>query len=338
MPLQHYGVLRGTIVRGRAARRANLPHYQLLVQAGATPFRVAVNIRGRDRPSDLLFAMIDHYQHPITGALLDAPPGFTRLSHAPGGLALDYVRANLVDRAAMRPLPASMPGPDNDLADLFTVFVRRAMRTPGAEIFAFGQRWGPEEGRPDPIFGFAPGNGIHDVHMNQGSAPAHAHEDGPWQDGAIFLHFPGPDAWVAVFLAFQSQVWHTEAATGHPHPAVPEAGPAPAPGPSEPDALVRIAAAMLAPPAGEPQTVTLLNTTPRALDLTGWHLVGGSGTSVPLGGIIDAGATLRVALPEPLAAGAGGGTITLRNTLDLKVDGVSYTAAQVARPGWTVVF
>ena len=39
-----------------------------------------------------------------------------------------------------------------------------------AELYAFGQRWGPEAGNKDKIFGFLPGNGVHDIHMNQANA------------------------------------------------------------------------------------------------------------------------------------------------------------------------
>jgi uncharacterized protein YukJ len=35
-----------------------------------------------------------------------------------------------------------------------------------------------------------------------------------WQDGAL-LHFPCDDHWAAVFLALQSQAWHTDDVTGH---------------------------------------------------------------------------------------------------------------------------
>ena len=69
-----------------------------------------------------------------------------------------------------------------------------------------------------------------------------------FQDGALLLHFPATDDWVAVFLAFQSQAWHTDDITGHRLPQLPDAGPAPRPSPSEPDRLVRIVAALVNPP------------------------------------------------------------------------------------------
>ena len=93
--------------------------------------------------------------------------------------------------------------------------ITRAIGDPSADIYAFGQRWGPEDGVPDKVFGFAPGNGVHDIHMNQGNDPAFARDDGVWQDGGLLVHFPAVSRWVAIFLAFQSQAWHTDDATGH---------------------------------------------------------------------------------------------------------------------------
>jgi uncharacterized protein YukJ len=62
------------------------------------------------------------------------------------------------------------------------------------------------------VFGFEPGRGVHDVHMNQGNArhDYHARDNGIWQDGALFLHLKREPRWVAVFLAFQSQQWQTD--------------------------------------------------------------------------------------------------------------------------------
>ena len=141
--------------------------------------------------------------------------GFTLLPKEPGTAALDFIRGNLFNRLDMRLLPSSLPGADNDLSDRLAHYVDRAQAEPGAIIYAFGERWGPERGKPDKIFRFEPGNGVHDIHMNQGNDPSHRGEDGVWQDGGLILRFPATDQWVAIFLAFQSQAWHTDDVTGH---------------------------------------------------------------------------------------------------------------------------
>ncbi|MEV4019505.1 DUF2278 family protein [Nonomuraea angiospora] len=145
--------------------------------------------------------------------------------------------------------------------------MQRAIGDPEARVFVFGERWGPEPSAPDKVFGFRPGNGVHDVHMNQGNSGRFRSDDGVWQDGGLLLHFPGASRWVAVFLAFQSQAWHTDDRTGHaiePAPARPAGGEEP----------VRIVAALVNPdvPAPERETVTLINASPDPIDLQGWHL------------------------------------------------------------------
>ena len=266
----------------------------------------------------------------MTQSLPGLPGGFTLLASQPGGMALDFIRANLFDRQQMRPEPASMPGPDNDLADKLDHFVRRAAADPAARLYAFGQRWGPEAGVPDKIFGFLPGNGVHDIHMNQGNSQRFRQDDGVWQDGGLLLHYPAQDQWVGIFLAFQSQAWHTDDQTGHAVGELPE-----------PDHIVRIVAALVNPPgpAPEAETVTLLNASPQQADLTGWSILDRAKHQMMLpGGLLAPGDSLRVPVEAPVQLGNQGGLITLLNPDGLKVDGVAYTQAQAAAEGWSIVF
>jgi hypothetical protein len=190
------------------------------------------------------------------------------------------------------------------------------------------------------VFGFRPGNGVHDIHMNQGSTGRFARDNGVWQDGGLFLHFPGGDQWVAVFLAFQSQAWHTDDRTGGPLPGL-VPGPAPVPGPAEPDHLVRIVAALVNPvgPAPERETVTLLNASASDVDLRGWALLDRLKQRMPLEPMtLAAGETARIQLRPPIQLGNRGGLVTLLDRDGLKVDGVAYTEQQAETEGWSVVF
>lgn len=339
MPLKNYGVLKGKAVGSMRETEASSPHYQVHIEAGAVQYRIAVNVKSQLSPSELLFLVNDDFRHSITASLPDLPIGFTPLRSQPGGAALDFIRGNLFDRLDMRLLPPNLPGPNNDLSDQIEHYVKRAIEEPDALIYAFGERWGPEQRVPDKIFGFAPGNGIHDIHMNQGNIQRFQADDGVWQDGGLLFAFPSTRQWVAVFLAFQSQAWHTDDRTGHVIPDV-NPGPGPQPSPSEPDHLVRIVGALVNPvgPAPEQETVTLLNASPAAIDLTGWRIADRLKKTHPLSGVIDAGATLVVALPQTVQLGNKGGIITLLNHKGLKVDGVSYTAPQAQKEGWTIVF
>jgi uncharacterized protein YukJ len=343
MPLRDYGVLVGRVLAGRTERGADTPHYQVHVDGGGVDFRIAVNVLSQQAPSELLFLAQPTFTHPLLEELPGLPEGFTAVPSRPGGVALDFIRGNLFDRTAMRPLPSTAPGPDNDLADAIDHFVTRAIADPAARLYAFGQRWGPEQGTPDKIFGFTPGNGVHDIHMNQGNSGPFTRDDGVWQDGGLLIHFPGQDQWVAIFLAFQSQSWHTDDETGHaltPAPS-PEPGPTPSPAPGEPDHLVRIVGALVNPPgpAPEAETVTLLGAGPSDIDLTGWSIADGQKRRMPLdAATLPAGGTLRIPLRAPLQLGNKGGLVSLLDAAGLKVDGVAYTAEQARREGWTIVF
>lgn len=334
MPLTSYGVLVGRAVDARREGGSDTPHYQIrLVDPDGTDYRIAVNVKSQEYPSELLYRVDEDFRHPVTAQLAVLAPGWHRLDTGPVGVNLDYVRQTLFDRTLLRPLPADVEGPGNDLGDLLDDQVRRAIREPAALVYAFGERWGPENGVPDKIFGFEPGNGVHDIHMNQGNVGTFRKDDGVWQDGALIIALPDQQRWVGIFLAFQSQSWHTDDKTGHTVIDAPieEFG----------AERMRIVAALVNPvgPAPEAETVTLLNASPDPVDLTGWHVVDRALHVGPVPAVVvDPGASLLVQLPPTVQLGNKGGELTLLDNNGLKIHGVSYTAAQAAREGWTVVF
>jgi uncharacterized protein YukJ len=276
------------------------------------------------------------------------PLGFAPLTPDPASGALDFIRGNLFDRDLMKPLPFNVPGADNDLNEKIDAVMQRALGDEQALVYAFGQRWGPEPGVKDKFFGFLPGNGIHDIHMNQGNVGSYTKDDGVWQDGGLLINFPTQNQWVAIFLKFQSQAWHTDDQTGHRLTAETPQAPAPAPsGPDagdlptsdEPNGLVRIVAALVNDTASpEHETVTLLNTAAHDVALDGWCIADKQKVKSPLSGTLAAGATMVGAIQPPAALSNKGGIITLLDDKGLKVDGVSYTKAQARHPGWTIVF
>src|SRR5262249_48784113 len=189
---------------------------------------------------------------------------------------------------------------------------QRAMSDELAMIYAFGEPWGPEPQKADDYFGFLPGRGIHDIHMNQGNPPGRfARDNGPWQDGGLIFEFPNERQWVAIFLKFQSKAWHSDDAHGGPnlpsdpeHPDDPHTpiDPNTIPGLNVPDGLVRIIAAYVNDiRTPERETVTLLNTADVPVDLTGWMIADKQKNKMALSGSIAAGATLVV---PPVAPGS----------------------------------
>ena len=199
MGVKHYGVLRGRVIGAKREDDADTPHYQIHMRAAGTDYRLAVNVKSQVSPSELLFIVLEDFRHPLTERLSSVTEGFTALPRQPGSGSLDFIRGNLFNRLDMRVLPPSLPGDDNDLSDRLAHFVDRAAREGDAMVYAFGSRWGPEQGTPDKVFHFEPGNGVHDIHMNQGNDPSHKGDDGVWQDGGLILRFEATDQWVAIF-------------------------------------------------------------------------------------------------------------------------------------------
>jgi uncharacterized protein YukJ len=338
MPLQKYGVLIARATDSRLGTGQN-PHYQIRLSDGEDEYRCAVNVLSKASPSELEYVVVERFDHSILAELAAMPPGFHLLPSRPGGVALDFIRGNLFDRADVRILPPNLPGPDNDLNEKLDHYVQRAMGDEDSLLYVFGQRWGPETQR-DKIFGFKPGNGIHDIHQNQGNIPQFVRDDGVWQDGGLLLRFA--DQWVAVFLRFQTQAWHTDDVTGHTIAPMRDGGGPPADvdePPFDPSGLVRIVAALVnAQASPEIETVTLLNSSPNELDLGGWSIADRIKRRHPLAGMLPAGETRRITLAKPVELSNQGGLITLLDDEGLKVDGVMYTKGQASRPGWTIVF
>lgn len=345
MPVRNYGVLKGHAIGRVMEFESKSPHYQIHLKADGTDYRIAVNVKSSDpkvtnKAAELLFVVDEHFTHQVTQELPNLPEGFTPLEREPGGLALDYIRSNLFKRQDMQTLPFDLPGEDNDLNEKLDTFIKRALNDSTVDLYAFGSRWPTEKGEPDKVFKFDPGNGIHNIHMNQGNPKGnHDRDNGVYQDGALFIHFTQTNRWVAIFLAFQSQAWHTNDKTGHPETGI-DLGSANDPHPSEPDHQVRIVAALVNPPGADPglETVTLLNTTREALDLNGWMIADRFKHKQSLTGTLKPNSPLVITLSPDVQLGNKGGIITLLNPQGLKVDGVSYTAADARVEGRSVVF
>jgi uncharacterized protein YukJ len=330
MPLKNYGVLKGRAVN-RKLGEGSTPHYQVLVNDEKQKHRIAINVKSQQSPSELLYLIDENFSHPIIKGLDELKFGFNPLDGKPGGLALDFIRGNFFDPTQMKPLPYNVPGPDNDLNELLELYTARAIASPDAVLYPFGEKWGPETDIKDKYFGFLPGNGIHDIHMNQGNAGQFQKDNGVWQDGGLMIHYPTRNQWVGIFLAFQSQSFHTDDTTGNRIDVVIPLT----------TAAVRILAALVNP-AGDDigkETVSLINTSPEKVDLSGWALADQVKHKQRLSGIINPGEVVRVPLgKDSIQLDNSGGIITLLDDKELKIDGVSYTKQDAQKQGWTIVF
>jgi uncharacterized protein YukJ len=240
MPLPDYGLLRGNVINVLPFQKIG-DHYNIEVSVAGQLYRIALDVystlKGSPKfdPQDsnavwdedrlLMFYQNDQYAHPLLTTLLQTAEGFTPRSTLPVSLHLDYIRY----QPALFPLnqmtvvpPKQEDNDDNDLNDDIDPWVQKALNNPQAEVFAFGSFWNDAgSAHPDPTIYFNPNPpmGIHDIHMNQGDSGSEEKNNGPGQDGALFLRFIGvagtADTWVAMFFRFQNQSITTDS-NGNP--------------------------------------------------------------------------------------------------------------------------
>lgn len=216
MPITNYSVLVGAPTSGKVVTGQST-HYQITVQAQGGPFTVAVNIQSTDG-SEVLYAIEEKFTPPDEAGLLALPTGMTKLQSAPGGLALDFVRSTvngqpMITKAQMQLLPEVRPkGSEEErmmnrararaLQNAVVTLLNMTIADKDGTIYAFGSAYS-DKGRVD---------GIHDIHMNQGNPMKnHGGDNGVWQDGALLIHLPSQKTWTAVFIAFQTESWNTDA-------------------------------------------------------------------------------------------------------------------------------
>ncbi len=220
MPITNYSVLVGDPVSGKVVGGGKSVHYQITMQGQGGPFTAAVNIQSTDG-SEVLYAIVEDFTPPDEAGLLALPLGMHRLKSEEGGLALDYVRSTvageaMIAREQMMLLPKANEkakggkGEEELLRRARTKALENAVVTllnmtvedKDGVIYAFGSSFA-DDGKVD---------GIHDIHMNQGNPKGSFSKDnGVWQDGALLIHLPSKGTWTAVFLAFQTESWDTDA-------------------------------------------------------------------------------------------------------------------------------
>jgi uncharacterized protein YukJ len=350
--MKNYGVLKGKPIQYKRDSDAD-PHSEVFVKVGSENFRIAINVRSSRGPLKkrlIEYLIVRDIQHPILDRARELPAGWNDLKDGvKDGAAIDYIRSNIFRATDMKPVPDLAPGPNNDLFEFVEDLLERAIQDDGSVVYAFGERWGPEIGKPDEYFKFAPGNGVHLIHMNQGGA---GDGNGTFRDGALIIDFPAAGHASALFLKFQNQVWHTseidaspiDGAPAVPGVLIPDSGPVepwPVVAPDSPYHLARIVAAMVNPRSNDPgsEFVTILNISDTTLNLAGWQILDQYNRADTISGQIEAGRASSFILSGSGAQLSNkGGTITLLNAQGLKVDGVAYTKAMAQIEAKPIVF
>lgn len=211
MPENKYSVLKGQPTSG-AISKDSRPHYLIELNAGGTQWQIAVNVEsdtGTGSSAEVLYALHENWTPPDQAALEALPVGATLLAGKDANPAIDYLRSTangqpLITRGAMADLPLPGKTASQNLQNAVIQYLNQAIADKDGTIYAFGAQ-------------YTAGNGIHDIHMNQGNPKSdHSGDNGVWQDGLLVFSMPGASGaagspqWVAIFIAFQEQVWSTD--------------------------------------------------------------------------------------------------------------------------------
>ena len=357
MPINDYGVWVANPVRvsaERAEQDPRTPHIHLFYNDGSggdfdNARRASINVKSGSALSELVFWLVQDFQHPLVNELRSLEMGFHLLPSQAGGKALDYIRGNLIDLKKGRILPHDRPGTRDDIIDFVMPELQAAINR-NAIVYLFGEPYSDRQG-------------IHNIHMNQGSQGRFKGSNGVWQDGGVIIHFPDVDIFTAIFLAFASQSVHTDEVNGHGLPGSQNfaqlIGQQVTPGESQvtpgesPDILilddqrVAISAALVNPEgrenqpdsSGRPELVYLINRSPQGISLGGWSLLNRNDEAHVISDDIwlSPGAVQAVPMGE-VALSNKGGLISLLDANGNKVDGVSYTKREAKQEGELVIF
>ncbi|EMD01222.1 hypothetical protein BAUCODRAFT_29663 [Baudoinia panamericana UAMH 10762] len=201
--IENYSVWKGTPISyvAQTLQQDRSPHINLKFSDGSKDHEANINVASTDADPDLVYWLHRQWHHPITKGLTSLQDGVHKITASePGsGLSLDFLRTKpaLLTLSAGRVLPNNKSGPNNDILDQLKPILDDAIQAK-AKVYIFGADYG---------------QGIDDVHMNQGSSPEYANAVG--EDGAIIFHYQGgDDHYEAVFLAFASQSVPTNDQTG----------------------------------------------------------------------------------------------------------------------------
>lgn len=204
-----YGFAKAKIIGDPWIKASRLKHetqYHLHadLDVAGEKWDVAINI-GTDDSDDLLqYKIVLDYHHPITEQLAAAAAGRNDLTDTAALPALDFQRSDvLAETGAWRPSDVMDGSDDLEPAKTVTRLLRRA-KANGQDVYIFGRF-------------YKEGNGIHDVHMNQGSTKQFLHRpdndrndhNDIWQDGGLLIDL-GTGPWGAYFSAFQQQYVPTD--------------------------------------------------------------------------------------------------------------------------------
>lgn len=209
-----YGMLKCKVVSDpklKATRRKRETQFHLHTtlevasdDGSTTQWDSAINVGTNDSDDLLNYKLIFDFHHSLLERLQEAKSGFLDLTGVDALPALDFLRSDLLAETGQWRHSDPMDG-SLDVEPVASLLrLLRSARTKQSDIWIFGRK-------------FTDGDGIHDVHMNQGSkAPflndgkdnKNDHND-VWQDGGVVVDVGKPE-FAAYFTTFTQQMVPTD--------------------------------------------------------------------------------------------------------------------------------
>jgi uncharacterized protein YukJ len=187
-------------------------HANLEVPGTDGTWDVAVNVGTNDADDQLRYRLALDFHHPMREALAKAKMGKADLTGTIALPALDFLRSDLLAETGKWRDSDVMDGSEDREPYRSLARLLQNAQSRGWTVYFFGRFY--DDGT----------NGIHDIHMNQGSSGEFVHrpdDDGNdhndvWQDGAVIVDM-GDDGWAAYVTAFTQQNVPTDD-LGNPEP------------------------------------------------------------------------------------------------------------------------
>ena len=186
-------------------------HLHVGMQIDDEEWDFAINVGTNDADDLLKYKLVFDFRHPIIQTLAAGESGVHDLTGQSALPALDFLRSDLLTNTGRWRDSDVMDGSDvvEPVASLKRLLSHA--QQDNRDVYVFGRF-------------YIDGNGIHDVHMNQGSTGGYIHRAGNdandhndiWQDGAVLIDVGEPE-WAAYFAAFNQQLVPTDE-LGNPLP------------------------------------------------------------------------------------------------------------------------
>ncbi|HLJ91066.1 MAG TPA: DUF2278 family protein [Candidatus Angelobacter sp.] len=209
-----YGMLKCKIASNpqlKATRRKRETQYHLHAtlaivadDGSTTQWDSAINVGTNDADDLLKYKLIFDFQHGMLDQLRGAPQGFSDLTDTETLPSLDFLRSDVL--ANTGPWRDSDPMDGSEEVEPVASLLRllKTAKANQSDVWVFGRK-------------YTDGDGIHDVHMNQGSgAPFlndgqdnHNDHNDVWQDGGVIVDV-GKQEFAAYFTTFTQQLVPTD--------------------------------------------------------------------------------------------------------------------------------